>query len=406
MREDAASTSAEWVGPLAATFAMQTTSAFLLRVIPTLAPVLIVEAGISESFIGYLVAVATFGSMAFLMAGAPLIRRHGPIRALQIGALLAGTGVLLIHVPTWLSLGAASFLIGLGYGPAPPAGSDILQRHAPKRHRALVFSMKQAGVPLGGVVAGVMLPPLSAVNWRLAVGAAALIAFAVVLIVQPIRAWVDRDRDRAQPLSFSAFLSWANLTTPATAMRLSPALPRLCYTGFCFAAAQGAWFAFFITFLVANLDFGLAGAGALFAIMQATGAVGRICLGALADRIGSTVGILRLVALASSATTTILAFAAPEWSEIALGLLAAAGGFTVASWNGVFLAEVAEVAPARRIAEATAGATFLVFVGYVAGPFAFALILDATGSYLASFLSVAALSLTATAVLRHGPLPR
>ena len=47
----------------------------------------------------------------------------------------------------------ASVLIGLSNGTANPAGSEVLQRFTPPAHRNFVFSIKQAGVPLGGVIA-------------------------------------------------------------------------------------------------------------------------------------------------------------------------------------------------------------------------------------------------------------
>src|SRR5215204_2541778 len=77
---------------------------------------------------------------------------HRPIRALQIGLGLGGVGVALLALPFFAAPILASFLIGLGYGPSTPAGSDVLQRYAPARHRNLIFSIKQAGVPVGGVL--------------------------------------------------------------------------------------------------------------------------------------------------------------------------------------------------------------------------------------------------------------
>jgi hypothetical protein len=51
-----------------------------------------------------------------------------------------------------------TLLIGVSIGPPSSAGMDVVQRFAPPRHRNLLFSVKQAGVPLGGVIAGLLLP--------------------------------------------------------------------------------------------------------------------------------------------------------------------------------------------------------------------------------------------------------
>src|SRR6185436_13548767 len=128
------------VGPLVVAVVSQSVVAFLVRMLPTLAPVLIVEAAVAPSFIGYLAAVGTVGSMLFYLTGTPLVRRLGPVRIMQLGMLVgaAGTALLGVPVPIVLALGS---LIGFGYAPSTPAGSDVLQRFAPKRHRTLLFSI-------------------------------------------------------------------------------------------------------------------------------------------------------------------------------------------------------------------------------------------------------------------------
>ena len=145
------------VGPLVVAVVSQSVVAFLVRMVPTLAPVLIVEAAVAPSFIGYLAAIGTVGSMLFYLAGTPLVRRLGPVRIMQFGMLFAAAGTALLAIPMPFVLALGSLLIGFGYAPSTPAGSDVLQRYAPKRHRTLLFSIKQAGVPLGGMIAGVIL---------------------------------------------------------------------------------------------------------------------------------------------------------------------------------------------------------------------------------------------------------
>ena len=140
-----------WIWPLAATLGIQTTSSFLLRLVPTVAPVLTASLGLPPESIGSISSMGTAGSILFLAIGHPLIRRFGPIRTLQIGLLLGGVGIASC-TPSWQACAyMANVLLGLGYGPSAPAGSDILLRHSPAAHRTLIFSLKQAGVPLGGV---------------------------------------------------------------------------------------------------------------------------------------------------------------------------------------------------------------------------------------------------------------
>jgi MFS family permease len=130
-----------WVQPLLATLLVQATAAYLTRIIPTIAPAVGPEFGWTDRTIGYLAAATTLGSIVFLIIGSPLIRQTGPIRALQIGLALGLFGLALLPVPAMVATVIACLLIGLGYAPSSPAGTDILQRHAPAAHRNLIFSL-------------------------------------------------------------------------------------------------------------------------------------------------------------------------------------------------------------------------------------------------------------------------
>ena len=65
----------------------------------------------------------------------------------------------------------ASVAIGIGYGLNNPAASEMLSRFTPKRRRNIVFSLKQSGVPLGGILAALALPLLAqGLGWCVALG--------------------------------------------------------------------------------------------------------------------------------------------------------------------------------------------------------------------------------------------
>ena len=150
----------DWIGPLVMTLAVQSVSSFLQRMPPTIAPALMDAHGLQAQMIGYFSAGNVCGSILFLVLGAPLLRRLGSVHSLQIGLFLGAFGALVFMLPLTPLLLLGTLLMGLGYGPSTPAGSDILQRHAPAQHRVLIFSIKQAGVPAGGIVAGLVLQQL------------------------------------------------------------------------------------------------------------------------------------------------------------------------------------------------------------------------------------------------------
>jgi len=82
-----------WLAALVATMTAQTAASFLTRLVPTIAPILIDEIGLTPALVGHIVAAGSLGSALFLLAGNSLVRRTGPVRALQLGLLLAMAGV-------------------------------------------------------------------------------------------------------------------------------------------------------------------------------------------------------------------------------------------------------------------------------------------------------------------------
>nr|WP_305123431.1 MFS transporter [Roseomonas sp. GC11] len=348
---------------------LQTTATILSRIAATLAPPMLAAHGWSAEMIGWLASLNTAGSVAFLLAGTPLVYRFGSIRSLQGGMAIGVLGALMLTLPLDIAALAGSFLMGLCYGPSVSAGGDILQRLAPPQHRNLIFSIKQAGVPLGGVLAGLALPFAAAhLGWRGAILATALLPVAALLAVQPLREALDAGRDRALRLSAASFLSRRNLIRPLAVLGQAPGLVAVGLTGCFMAVGQGAWFAFLVTYAAIELHFPLPLAGALFATMQTVSIGGRMLLGVVSDRVLPGLVVLGLCCLASAATTAVLAMSGPDWPAWSLFLLAAIAGIAVSSWNGVQNAEMARRAPPGMIAETMAGGTILIFLGYIIGP--------------------------------------
>jgi MFS family permease len=380
-----------WIGPLVMTLLVQSVSSFLQRMPPTIAPALMDAHGLQPQMIGYFSASNICGSIAFLVMGAPLLRRYGSVRSLQIGLCLGAFGALVFMLPLTPLLVMGTVLMGLGYGPSTPAGSDILQRHAPARHRVLIFSIKQAGVPAGGILAGLVLPQLIEIGGLdLCLLACCLFPLVTALLITPYRR-LDPPQDNTQAIDFASFLSLDNLKKPFAALTTHPDLLKLALSGTCLAVGQGVWIAFLVTLLVRLLGMSLTTAGLYFSIMQVTGVFGRILLGFIADRLGSGRTTLRLNAVFSVLTTIALMFLSPDWPLWAVALLCGCAGVTVTSWNGVQIAEIARLAPLEHLREASSGATLILFCGYIIGPVGFALTMALTGGIMTGLIGTCVL---------------
>ncbi|MBM3596618.1 MAG: MFS transporter [Alphaproteobacteria bacterium] len=389
-----------WFWPLVVTALMQTESAYLSRAIPVVGPVITEAAGVGPEYIGYLTSMISLGTMWFLMAGGPMLRRLGPTRLLQCGAITGALATLAITTGNMPMLLLGALFIGVGYGPSPPAGSDILSRNSPPGARSLIFSIKQSAVPLGGALAGLIVPTLTiAYDWRIAMVVSALLAFACALAVQPLRAGIDVTRNSEGSLGLAGFLSPRSLAAPFRAMRLSPLLWPLSYVGSCFAVVQGCLFAFHVTYLTTELGFSLAVAGFVFATMQIIGVFARVIMGWVADRLGSALRALLLLSGASATMALATAAIGSAWPVWLVTAVAAVTGFAAASWNGVYLSEVAHVVGSEHVGDATSGSTFFTFIGYVVGTSAFATAVAVNGSYALTFAIIAAMPVSAGFVL-------
>jgi MFS family permease len=383
-------TAAPFLVPLAATLLMQTVGSGLNQIVPVVAPIMTEALEVPPQLVGGFSSLNTLGSILFLLFGAPMVAAFGPVRMLQAGALAGAAALGLIALGELWLIPLAALLMGMGYAPSGPAGSRILQATAPPRHRVLIFSVKQAGAPAGGALAGLLAAPLAAAwGWQAAMLAGAAVAILAALIVQPQRARLDAERLPRFPLREAFTLK--RLGLPLTTLALHRALPPLCLQAFAFAGLQGSLFAFTVTWLVEAHGMALTAAGAVTATMQIAGVVGRLVLGWAADRVGDALLSLSLHGLIAAGCAVLWVMAgpgAPWWLAL---LLAASCGFTAASWNGIFLAEVARLAPADRVAEASAGAIMLCFIGYLVAPAAFAAAVTATGSWTLPFHAAAGL---------------
>lgn len=385
MRHDAP----PWLVPVAAIFALQTLSAFLSRLIPIIVPAISTEFGWGGGSIGYLIAGNALGGLVMLVAGASLLRRIGGTRTLQLTLILGAACLALFLFPVVHVALIACIAMGMSNGAANPAGSEVLQRFSPPGKRNLIFSIKQAGVPLGGILAGLLIPSIIVLaGWRLALVACALIVLVPTAITWRLSESLDERRPGIPGRAWYALnmQSLRNLAVPLASLGHNRGLLKMSIVGSLFAVAQSCWFAFTVIYLVDGVGFSLPLAGAIFAVMQLGGVLGRIALGWIADRMQSATATLSLAAIFSAGTTALLGYTEADWPLWTIMLLAFVAGCTTASWNGVQIAEVARRSPANLVSETAAGSSILITLVNIVAPSAFAIAIATSGRYDLAFL--------------------
>jgi nitrate/nitrite transporter NarK len=269
-----------------------------------------------------------------------------------------------------------ALLLGLGYGPATPASSVILARTAPPHMLALMFSIKQTGVPLGTAIAGAAVPGLVlALGWQGAAVSIGVCCLLLAIALVPIRAQYDAARNPAAPVSIrSAFAPVALVMRDRTLLELS-------LVSFIYGGMQITLLAYLVSFLVESFSLSLVLAGMVMAASQLTSVAARIAWGVFADRVATRRATLGLLGLGMGLTAITAVATSPSWPLWALFAFAMAYGATAVGWNGVFLAEIARRAPPERISDATGGSAFFTFLGVVVTPPLFHAVLNATSSY-------------------------
>ncbi len=379
-----------WVIALSTTLGMQTVASFLDQSLPIIAPLLMAGIGLAPERVGNLSSLNSLGTVIFLLFGGPVLARLGPVRMLQTGAMMAVCGLAVAATGWWPVLVVAALVMGMGYGPSPPAGSRILAATAPPQHRTLIFSIKQAGAPAGGAFAGLILAPAAAAwGWPTALLVAMAIGVAAAIIITPARQVLDTEREPGRSIHPRDLFDPRKVAAPYAMLKANPVLLGITALAFSFAIVQGSLFSFSITYLVIDLHMPLAVAGTVYACMQFSGVFARIFLGWLADRTGKPAHNLTIQAFIAAAMVVQYGLLPNQPSFLIAAVTAAATGFFAASWNGIYLAELARLAPPSQIVEVTSSSTVVTFLGYVAGPSIFSVLVTVTGGYRLSFLAAA-----------------
>ncbi|MGB3432104.1 MFS transporter [Achromobacter sp.] len=355
------------VAILACTLAIQAVSTAGALAFAVLAPLI---PGARTAEVGLFLAVVYGGAMISSALSSMLVGGLGAVRVSQAALALQAVGLALLTVEAPFAQHAAALLCGLGYGIITPASSHILARTTAQERMYTVFSLKQTGVPLGGLLAGAILPALAAwSSWRTALLFLAGTACIVALASDWLRAQLD---EPAAPRATGAG-QWHR---PVMDVLQRAQLRTMAGISLLFSACQLSVSGYLMVFLLRDLQLSVARAVLVYAVVQGAGMVGRVAWGRVADRTRSPRGVLMLIGVLMAGSALGLAFTPAQPAMLVLCLLAALLGATAIGWNGVFLGELARLAPAGKVASVTGGTMFFTYIGVVTGPPAFGLLAE------------------------------
>jgi sugar phosphate permease len=349
--------------------------------------------------VGFLAQAAFAASIFAFAVLSPALKERFDIGVAALGVGLAATsGGMTLTLLAWglltdrigeravisTGLGAAAILLVLAGGAAEYASLVVLVTVAgmagaavnaatgravmswfPASERGLALGIRQTAVPVGSGLGALVLPALEA---RFGLGAA-FVALGSGCAVAAAAAFVWL---RDAP-GFPEEAIGDDVASPLRDRRLW----QLAAGSTLLVAVQIALTGFLVLYLHEERGLSPGAAGAVLAAISVLGAVLRIGLGRLSDRIGSRLRPLRRLSLALGAAmaTAAVLTEAPDW--VLVSALLVAGALSV-GWNGLSFTATAELAGRERSGAALGFQQTALGLGSVVAPIGFAAVVGAT----------------------------
>ena len=386
------------IWPLLATLGVQTLATMAVFALPAAAPEVVRDLGVDRGMVGLFVSMIYGVSIISAMFSPGFIHRYGPIRVSQVVLLATAAMLAITAAGTLLSLALGALAIGVGYGATAPAATHLLVPQTPKRVFNLVMSVRQIGVPLGGVLGALIVPPLTlAYGWRAAMAAQILPALILAALLQiPRRRW-DAGRNPRH------LILGRGLLGPLRLLRQDPALQKLSLASFTYSGIQLCFIAFMTVHLTSDVGFDLLAAGRALAAYQFAGAISRPIWGWIADRYIAPARVLALHGVVMAGACVATGLFDPRWTMLEVIATCLIAGATASGFTGIAYAEYARLGGPRRT-EATGLGAAAMFTGIMLIPLCMGATLTATGSPLLCYGALALLAVFAASVIGARPV--
>ncbi len=301
-----------------------------------LIPLLHTERGLSLAQAGLLASAPTLGMVLTLIAWGALTDRIGERWVMASGlALTAFAAIGVIFANGYL--GIALFLLLGGMASASPnaASGRVVVGWFPKERRGLAMGIRQMCQPLGVAVAALTVPLLASIGGIPLAMTVPLVLTAVSAVLCAI--WIV-DPPKTKPATVAE----------AQALRINPyrahaLLWRIHAVSVLLVVPQFAVSIFGLVWLVSVWHYSPLSAGIVVGVSQFVGAIGRIGVGVLSDRVRSRLKPLRWVAVSAIVVMVLLATTSWLGPWVAPVFLVIAAVVTVAD-NGLSYTSVAEIA--------------------------------------------------------------
>jgi predicted MFS family arabinose efflux permease len=351
--------------------------------IPSIAPLIREGLGLSVAQAGSFLSAYYIGPVLMSLPAGWLADRWGVRGAMILGQALIAVGLgAVAFAPTFSFIVLILVLAGAGYGVLNPTTTKAGMAWFPPNQRATVVGLKQVGLPFGGALGALVMPPVAlAFGWRTGVGFAAAVVGLLAVLTWALY------RDLPEPESRGP-------TPPRPGFWTVVANRDLWLVGvstLIFAGVQTVFLAFLVLYLHDVVRIDLVVAAKYLVTAQVSGAAGRIVFGLLSDRLfgGRRRIVLAIAGVGSIACALALSTTAPGSGFWMLAPLAVGIGVFGVGWNGVQHTLMAELAGPRAAGTAVGLGLAISSLGVTVCPPLFGVVVERLGGFGAAWLMLA-----------------
>lgn len=348
---------------------------------------------------GTLLSAISIGPLFFMLPAGWLLDRWNERLFIGLASVLLGVSILVVNGAGGFAglLGVLS-VTGIFYSAAQPGGSKVIVEWFSKKNRGLAMGIRQAGIPVGGAIGGLVIPVVSArYGWSYAVDLLSALCISAGLLFLLFYKEPPAVNAASRPAS-------PDLLKQLNAIIKNKKLHPVFFAGMGMISLQIVIIGHFTIFLVKDQALSPARAGLIYSVALFSGMAGRILLAFASDRIfhGDRRKPLLLSILAAFVSVCFLAAGARPFPIWVLLLVSGWLGFFGTGWYSLFIVEVAERASREAVGLTVSFALTLNQAVIILAPPAFGWIVDRAG-YPPAWLAVSCLLLLAAGGLLKRP---
>jgi ACS family hexuronate transporter-like MFS transporter len=350
-------------------------SSFSNLSIPPLTPFLQEELHLTYTQVGFLTSAFYTGVVCASIPAGWVTDLLGERRALALGLGIQGAFILSFATIHDLFIGGLFlFLAGIGYCSVNPATTKIVMTYFPSPGRATAMGIKQTGIPLGGILAALLLPGLAITfGWRISivgVGLATGLFLCLPWFLMPSIPEVKSQRVQVR---------WVQLWEVFSNREILA----LSIMNLFLAGVQLSIVTYLVLFLKSNFFFSSILAGFYLAACQMGGTAGRVCWGLISDFLlkGKRKSTLLSISIIAAGQLFLLGRIGPDVPGVLIFLMIFLLGFTTVGFHGVLLSLLGELADRKLVGLTMGFSMTITFSGVILFPPFFGHIVDRLGSY-------------------------